>query len=709
MITFVHQCAVFGVPIFFGWVVLRQLAREHDLLLLIPGSVVLGWAALMGLTNELRFFLGMNLALWYAYKALLFGALVILVCHRKARRAPALPRPASKSWKWMLTAAGALVTSVYFGYPAAQGILNDAWWFHYPTAVQIQTAEFFPLRQAYAIDNPLYYHYGPDLLAAIWSFLLEWPVQSGFTLSIVVLAPCAFLLGFALILRLSRNYWSALFAAVLLVVGGNLSFVKFFGADFSQPATLLGVVNSQTVEGLVEMMFTPSHALGIPLTLLCLALFGRLLARPSWSLAATLGLLLGTLSLVAEWYFFPLVAVFGCCALALEVRHRRSLPPLRWHRRAVLVAPLVIALSWSFFNNSYVAGLVGRYWMRYEPASALALQRQTLWEIKTDNRSLEEFAPPTWSIPPLIPLQLNLGHLGSVPSWKNAGSAGGSYIPLLSPAFLLEALPVLLPGLVAGLFIFRRRGPPLAFALLGLLLMSLFPPIFLDWGHRTTDLLRFFTGALSFASLFFGWRLGAWISGPSRFHRGAGALLLAGCLIQPLSMGLIGLMPSALSTAVAVGDAGASLASAGKLQSSADFGRTSDRVAAFSDLSRQMGNFLFHLEQGRSRVVLIVPPDELPPRDTFPEWMKLTTQAKVLLPLGWYYDDSPYVSYYRQAITDLDLRSLVSLDVKWIVVTNAFDFPLPPAVADALKDRTRFTLAHTFRAGDTYIELYFVR
>ena len=193
------------MPLLFGWVLLRRVFREASWLALIPGAVVAGLVALMAAVNELRYFWEMRIAVWTAYKLLLALTLAIVVA--LPRRAPRLMLPgcASRPWNVCLLAAGALAVGVYFGIPAFNGYLNDAWWYHYPAAVQIQNVERFPLTHVFALDDPLYYHPGPDILAACASFLLDVPVATAWALLIVVLAPSTFLLSFALMARLARN------------------------------------------------------------------------------------------------------------------------------------------------------------------------------------------------------------------------------------------------------------------------------------------------------------------------------------------------------------------------------------------------------------------------------------------------------------------------------------------------------------------------
>jgi hypothetical protein len=315
-ILYLFQAAVvFLVPTFFGWAVLRRVLREHDWLVMLPGSVVVGGIALMAVMNELRYWLEMSSAAWFAYKILLAAGIGLLVLTRRPRHGLRLAGgPGRELWMY-LALSGTAVTALYFGLPAARGILNDSWWFHYPAATLVQDLKTFPLPSPFAPDDPLYYHFGPDILAATWAYLLGCTVQAGFVALICVFAPSAFLLAYAVVLRGSRSHLGALAGATFLVVGGNMLFLRLPGAHLSAPLTVLAKLNSDSIDGLLKLMFTPSHACGIPAVLVGIVIFRHFSMRPSWPLAALLGLWMGTLTLLAEWYFFPFLAVVGLLML----------------------------------------------------------------------------------------------------------------------------------------------------------------------------------------------------------------------------------------------------------------------------------------------------------------------------------------------------------------------------------------------------------
>jgi len=705
----IHSVIVFLVPILFGWVVLRRIVREHDLAILVPGAPVLGFAALMVSVNELRTWLEAPAALSFAYELLLVSALAILIFTRCPRHNPLFPGRMRSGWKLALLATGAVVTGIFFGIPAHQGFLDDAWWGHYPMAVEIQTKAHFPLFPPFAPDDPLYYHIGPDIIAAALSSLLIIPVQAGYALLIAVFAPLAFLLAFGLTLRLSGNYLSALTAACLLVVGGNLRFIGLLAAGDGTVARLQ-VFNSQTIQGLLQMMFTPSHCVGIPMVLVVLAVCRHFIARPSWALAALVGILLGSLTLVAEWYFFPLWLTLAAC-LALRARLRRGLTVGTGRARlAVLLAPLVISPAVGLYANTYTGGVFNYFWTQHETTPRQAFARQISYYLDRHAIPPASISPSAfhWTAPPLIPLKLNLAHLGKVPSWEMAGSNGGSWVALSSWAFLREAFPIVAIGIPFGIWWWRRSRNFLLFAILLLATLSLIPPVLLDWGYRSTDFLRFFTGAYSFSALLFGCFAGRLLEAVSRPRRILGVALVGASLANAAGLGVLGLHSSTLATAKAVSSQGVSLSQlAGKAPAmvSAALGPPG-REEAFHALSAQLDDFLFPIAQGRERAIVIVPSNEVPPLDRFPEWMKLATLGRVLLPVGWHWTDSFYASYYRKAVLTLDADAVSALGAHWVIVTNLWGYAPPAAVARALEDRSRFTLTTTIVNGPYRLALY---
>jgi hypothetical protein len=741
-----HLVIVAAVPCLFGWVLLRRVVREHDLLVLIPGTLVAGCLSFMALLNELRFYMEMPVALWTSYKVLLLSTAAIVIATKPLAR-PVMVAKAGRSRLHLSCLAGAAgFVGVYFGIPAFNGILNDAWWFHYPEAVFIQTTERFPLMLAFAPDDMLYYHYGPDLLAAAWSFLLEKSVPFAFALNIVLFSVAALMLAYAIMLRVTRHAWAAGAAALFLVIGGNLRFLGLFTTDWSNPAGLLQVLNSQTVESLLEMVFTPSHVVGVPAVLLGIILFRHFAQRPSWSLGILLGLWLGMLTLIAEWYFVPFFASIGLWgALRIFGYIKRANHAQIRQKSAVVLVPLVTALAWGTFNNTYLAGMFGHFWLR--PASALSatssrvvLQRAsepaTLDQrtanqgpdgpglatggpgLGTGGSSLGTGRPglfretgsidfvwtphlDRFSAPNLVPIQLNISNLGQLPSWESAGSDSGTFISIVSWDAFLELFPVMLIGLPYGIWWLRKRQSAIVYTLVVMGGLSVLPPVFLNWGYRSTDFLRFFTGAFSWSALLMALPLASlWIAGGWLKKSTAAALTLI-ILANAAGLGIAGLIPGTVAAAKSAGSSASSLSEISAAARESPVGPAVELVNTglhLERLARQADSFLFPLSKGRDRVLFLAPQDQLPPLEKFPEWMKLPSFARVIVPVGRHWNSSLLPTLYRAANESLDADALTALGVKWLFVSDLYSTP-SEAAARELADPTRFRAVKIVRSG----------
>ncbi len=740
---YITQCfLVFGVPTLFGWVILRRIFREANVLVLCPCSIILGLAALMAVVNELRFFLAMGPALWFSYKLLLVASLLLVAIYPCRAGPPLLPASVKRTGPLTLLLLGVGFSAVYYGIPAFRGILGDAWWFHYPTAIQIQNVERFPLNHVFAPDTHLYYHYGPDILAASWAFLLDRPVQTAFALYILILAPCSFLLAFALLERIARNYWSALFGASFLIVGGNLRFLLFLSGKYFSGIGSMQVFNSQIVQGMIQLMFTPSHTLGLPLNLAAVLMFRKVCIGRSLLAASTLGLFLGTFTLVSEWYFLPLVC--GLLLLGLGSVPRLATVRSKVETRTFVLAvlPSVIAIFWGSFNNSYVSGIFGHYWMSYQDIGEVSRARHVSKPLIASAASEELRSRPfdangsktsgspkptaaiakqvAWTPPDLVPLSLNTSHFGKVPSWESADSNGSSFVPIISVQFFLEALPILLIGIPFSIWIARKARSRVVILLSWLAISSAVPPIFLDWGYRSTDFLRFFTASFSYSAIFCGWFAGILVVRKTFRSRALGTLIVICCMVNPVGLGVVGLIPGNIEKVKQLASTASSLStlsvSAHSRTASAKTDLAKDVLSnsrddkhnAFERLAVETGDYLFPVSHGRDRAIVVVSPRDLPPLAHFPEWMKMATLSRLSLPVGWHWNESLYSDYYRSAVLDLNPEALIALDAKWIIISNVFEDKIPTAVENALADKSKFAEVATFRDGDYYMSTFLV-
>ncbi len=761
IIFLIQTVVVFLIPFLFGWIVLRTILQEGNLLLLIPGSIIIGCGALMLTVNELRFFLPFGKSLWFSYKLLVLVAVILLLAVKTPKRKSTLYIPETfRQWyKLALIGATAVVLATYFGVPAFQGVLNDGWWFHYPNAIAIQTIETFPPRQPFSPDSSgLYYHYGPGILAASWSFLLDQSVRIGYALNIIIFAPTAFLMAIALVNQVTQKFAPAYWAGVLLLVAGNLRFLFLLGG-VNSPAEALSTLNGQTVEGLIEMIFTPSHCAGIPFTLLLLIVFTRFITSPSWSRGILFGLFLGVMTMIGAWYFA--LAFAACFILALLPHHQQT-----WGRLAnrlstrqrwlLILTPFAIAIFVGMFNNSYLAGYLRPYWFQdgsetiiySRIAESLAEQQMSQEALSQNNededtgaipnRANDDIDPafpginvpeidldqvfatyaPRIIQPNLTPIVLNTENFGFVPTMEGAGSTGENWVRLLGAQVIAESFPIFILGIPFSILLCyrQRKHKQLLFLLSSISVLAIMPPIFLKWGYRPIEFLRFFTVSFTLMSLTTGWFIGELWTVKSVKYKATKILavgLLGLCLINPILLGIIGLMPGtvdAVSEVTATAQSLSDVTAEAQSETSSTLEERQSDQAVFDQLAIDAGKLLFSRTQGQERMLVIVPPNELLPQEHFPAWLRLATLTKMIIPTGPYYNRSIYGVLYEDANNHLSQEAISGLDIQWIYLSSQYIDEIPPEVVETLEnDRRRFFPYSVFSKQDEWVKLYRVQ
>jgi hypothetical protein len=189
-------------------------------------------------------------------------------------------------------------------------------------------------------------------------------------------------------------------------------------------------------------------------------------------------------------------------------------------------------------------------------------------------------------------------------------------------------------------------------------------------------------------------------------------MLAVSCLITPVGLGIIGLIPGTIERVNEISAGAKSLSAAATAARSTDASPNptslaasspNERSRAFEKLALLMGDYLFPLTHGRDRAIVIVPPNQIPEVKYFPEWMKLATLIRLQLPIGWHWHNSEYSALYREAAARLDARAISALDAKWVILSNLFQNEFPQPVLDALLDQSRFVRIATFVEGDYFI------
>ncbi len=728
---------LFGVPFFLGVIILSKIFLEKRLIVLISGGLLLGLGILMALINEFRFFLDIRLSLWYSLKIEFICALGILLITKRKKRDSQTNKNTKQNILLIVGIAliGAMATSFFFTYPASKGVLNDAWWGHYLFSWQIRYQEAFPLHRVFSPWDSVYYHYGPDILASIWSHFFLWDVHEGFVLNIALFVFCGFLLSFSHCYDLTKNIFFSLIAAGLTFVAGNSRFVYLFGESFNG-GTILTAVNSHTIEGPLEMMFTPSHAMGIPYSFLLLILLKKIYIRPSFAKYVCFGLAVGISSMIAEWYF----GLIFLATLILSINRYRIFKMKNGKRLGFVGLSLVVSLFISFSNNSYLAGFMQRFkvtgesihnhftrnYLNYNLEKVMDEDAKKILKnrVKGVEEEIEEGVeakkvslsmPSIYFdvVPDLIPFKLNVDHFGYFPSWEAGGSNHSAYVKIFSWKVFLECFPVVLIGLFFPFFLNKNvRFSGIFIPLNSMIWIGFLMPAVLDWGYRSADLLRFMVPVVSFSGFATAVLLfSLWEKGKLHF-KVTSIILLIISLLSPLLLSIAGLMPKTFETVKKVSGTAATLQetleNTNSANSSVKLTRESEqnKSEVFGYLSRFIGNFLFPLIRQNENVGFLVSASLLPPQENFPEWMKFSSFTGLMVPAGVHWSESVHSNIYKRVITDLSLEAISMLEIKWIVDTNLFEDEKLIKVRKKLKNNPHFFLVTKFAHNAYWMKLY---
>jgi len=702
----VQAAILLGLPIVLGWVVLRRIFSENKLHILIPGAILFGMMLVMGMLNEIRFFLNMKSSVHLLYFLVIASILSIIFLQPAKKQTIRMPLQWKKIWSLSILIGSTLFLCLYFGIPSSRGILNDAWWGHYPFAIDSRIKSLFPLNPAFSPWELLYYHYGPDLLAALWSWVFNLSTLHGFTLNLVLFTFITFLLVYAIAYHRGIGHINAVVAGFLVLAGGNLRFLLIPYLSLLNSGSVLSALNSTSIEGLLEMAFTPSHIMGVPALFLGMYLFHRHQTKPHRQTAVFTGIFLGLVSMIAEWYYGILFLAAAATGLS---RRKRGFG-------CGFILPAAISLAIALTNNSYLSGYMTCFRQkeitvenRLEIAEFIArakLNKADLSKLENINNSIK--AMRTKYMPDLIPLRLNFSRFGKLPSWDAGGSVESEYIPIFSRIIFIESFPILIIGIIFAFFSLFRRKDIFNQGMITVLAVSVSAPIFLDWGYRSADLLRFFVPALACASFFFAVFLRRLWSMKKCYAKPATMLLLLSSIANAFFLGIVGLSPETFSLVHEVSSSAVSLRSAvsGKNDLSDPVRANS---ASFEYLAKKTGEFInIHpapRTSGRPHAVFLIPENLLPPQDTFQEWMKIGTYSEVMFPFGRHWG-SAYAEIYRQIIKTMDPFFLNLLEIEWVIESSFYPSIITESVKKKFENPALFEFALRLDYKQHWFKIY---
>lgn len=702
MILLVQGLIVFGVPLGLGWLFARRILREDRVFAATPIASVSGLAFLILLVNCLRFFLSMGVALAMSYIVILLSAAAIYLFSAPCeKRAVLFSGESFSRIKGVALFATALVLAVYFGVPSFMGILQDAWWCHYPLAVQILRADDFPLVMSFQPDTPLFYHVGPDLLASIWCHLMGLSVQDSFALNVVIFVPCIFLASFSLLYKLSGRFIPSFAGAVCALLAGNAKWLLLLGGR-SEVGSAISVINSQTVEGMLEMVFCPTHLLAVPITLVLMNIF---LGRDSLGLLQRAGfiivLLLAALAVVAEWYF--VVYAFSLGAVAAAGGVFRSVRQAAGSFGFVMMM-LGCAFILSILLQTHLTCNFANYWVKGRQRPAEISSRVINYNMSTGSKGDTVQYKCDADIKYLEGSPVGLiTKPGFVPSWHHAYSNSSSWRSILDPDFLLELMPAVLLGVPCAFAFWRKHVNYTVSVMLAAGLLSGVVPLIFEWRYRAVDILRFFTIMFSIFAVFAGYAAGNLMLCRSWKQRLAGLCMLVLLVANSVIMGWSGITGRAAETAQKVYSEGVSLSD---VEGAAAGVSTGVSQSDYDDLCFAAAEFLNRVAGRGDRVAVLVSPELVPPQDAFPMWMRAATTIGYEIPCGSYWAETEYSYFYHRAVDRLDIDAMVVLGLRWIIVPSVYFDGVSAEAKLALNDETRVQRVERLLRRTDWVDVY---
>jgi len=241
----------------------------------------------------------------------------------------------------------------------------------HPAVIESMMRGNFPPHLQVFPDIPLKYHFGGDLLAAIFGYVTDSSgIQainllqvSGWIAAVLTLYVLARELGMSRLLSLLALQWLLLGSGWLYLLKPWLNLSRG-GEPYLWPDSY-PVFNRYLNPSLASYFFQTPYALGLPLFFLYLTLFLGWLKARSDSLLASAALVLGTLSIVHAPLFLSCLASTGLCLGLSLLRERGQRKSLGLSLALLSVVALLLAKKFGGFfvaSSAYSKGLTVWDW-----------------------------------------------------------------------------------------------------------------------------------------------------------------------------------------------------------------------------------------------------------------------------------------------------------------------------------------------------------
>ncbi|MDP3727679.1 MAG: hypothetical protein Q8R35_03535 [bacterium] len=219
----------------------------------------------------------------------------------------------------------------------------------------------FPVRDPATPDHLLEYHYGSDLLTAALARAAAIPPWLGYDIQIILFSGAALLMGFVLAFELSGRWRASLLAALLMLLGAGLTWLRFtegieplwqkfvLHQEVFAPWKFLATMSAPRINGsILARIFNHNAAVGFPVMIFVFILYFRALALTgrSWiPYTLTAAVAFGYLALNLETNFVILLAAMGIALLAAFIAGRDLLAGSASPRRIAAVTLIIAAIG----------------------------------------------------------------------------------------------------------------------------------------------------------------------------------------------------------------------------------------------------------------------------------------------------------------------------------------------------------------------------
>ncbi|GEM_PF-2255748 len=371
--TILLAIAFFSTLFFFGWQTARFALRENKIERLAALSGIFGIGLYVFFINISGLFIPIQTVFYLVLFLFLLFASACFFCRRFRIFGDQKPLEwgIDKKWRWIL-----FLFTLFFVISIGLISLShpmDLFTLREPTAVTIAEGNF-PPKEIWSPDNPLLYHYAPDLLSAAIYKATGMPLYLAYSFQKAILSGVIFLLAFIFANSFFPSVFAAFWSSLFMFYSGSLVFLKGFGgipvlfdkfflgkevsAPFKFVTDAIGEESGLPVINYVLQIHW--GAMAFALLLAVAYIYFHLLNRDEtpnrWPAIFVAGFMLALLALVAESYFVIMAAVLFAFPFILYLFRRHEGTLKKYFTTSFFI--LLIAVPIAIFQGGVLKGAV---------------------------------------------------------------------------------------------------------------------------------------------------------------------------------------------------------------------------------------------------------------------------------------------------------------------------------------------------------------